>query len=626
MSPITFNILSRLLMIVALTLGLAACGGGGSSDGGTPGVGTVSFTVSTSAVTNGAISPSSISVNENSSTSFTVTPDAGFLIDAISGCGGSLVGNIYTTGAVTADCTVTVSFIARVIQTLNPVTEMFSNAAKWNDYAPGSQWSTATNTACTAASDSACIHGGEHRMVLVTGKTECTGLSATDALGAFNWVCDNSIGTARMISTGLADGKYLSDLIDFTTPGFKANAVTVSDSIGVWGVTPSTAWWSNPVVVNNAGGNLSATDSTIYLVTSDPGITWGLLEDKLALVAQPGVTLTASGGISSSVVRSSTSDDLWFEGNIDATGKSEGVSLLVVRFSVLNNVIANNTDIGGGTAGVYFEVASKNRLIDVTASNNGTNGIRLAITSIFNKFTNVTASNNGSNGIFLDNTSNNILSGIVASNNSDSGIRLNSASFNSLQDLTVNNNGSSGVDIATSNNNILSGVMASNNIDGIFLTNSSSNILTDVTTSNNNFYGIGFAISSSNNQVLVMIASNNGSTGVNVNNSLNNTLAGVTVNSNASTGIRLINAANSNTVTGVTASNNGSHGVLFESSSNNTLLNVAASNNSSSGIRLQSSFNTLSDLAISHNDIGVSLNGASNNTFTGWLEVGNNST
>ena len=79
---------------------------------------------------------------------------------------------------------------------LNPVAALLSKAAKWNDYAPGSDWSTANDIACNAVSDSTCIHGGEYRMVIVTGKTDCTGLTASDALGAFNWVCDNSIGTA----------------------------------------------------------------------------------------------------------------------------------------------------------------------------------------------------------------------------------------------------------------------------------------------------------------------------------------------------------------------------------------------------------------------------------------------
>jgi hypothetical protein len=50
---------------------------------------------------------------------FTVTPSTGYSIDRVEGCGGSLSGNIYTTGAITADCSVTASFKLQQIDTDN---------------------------------------------------------------------------------------------------------------------------------------------------------------------------------------------------------------------------------------------------------------------------------------------------------------------------------------------------------------------------------------------------------------------------------------------------------------------------------------------------------------------------
>lgn len=91
--------------IAVLCLSLCACGGGGED--GTPG-----YTVNATAGTGGTISPGSATVSEGSTTSFKVTPDTGYTIDTVFGCGGSLSGNTYTTGAVTADCTVTASFVA----------------------------------------------------------------------------------------------------------------------------------------------------------------------------------------------------------------------------------------------------------------------------------------------------------------------------------------------------------------------------------------------------------------------------------------------------------------------------------------------------------------------------------
>lgn len=70
-----------------------------------------SYTVTPSAGSGGSISPDSPqSVNHGSTASFTATPDEGYSIDKVEGCGGSLSGSTYTTGAITADCALTASF------------------------------------------------------------------------------------------------------------------------------------------------------------------------------------------------------------------------------------------------------------------------------------------------------------------------------------------------------------------------------------------------------------------------------------------------------------------------------------------------------------------------------------
>jgi hypothetical protein len=77
-----------------------------------------SFASSTFTVTpsvsggNGTITPATPrTVSYNMTVYFTVTPDAGYHIDTVSGtCGGTLAGDIYTTSAITADCTVAASF------------------------------------------------------------------------------------------------------------------------------------------------------------------------------------------------------------------------------------------------------------------------------------------------------------------------------------------------------------------------------------------------------------------------------------------------------------------------------------------------------------------------------------
>lgn len=87
-------------------IALSACGGGGGGGDDE----TTNFTVSSSSNTGGNISPASANVQQGNSTSFTLVPEDGFSIESVSGCNGSLSGTTYTTGAVTANCTVTANF------------------------------------------------------------------------------------------------------------------------------------------------------------------------------------------------------------------------------------------------------------------------------------------------------------------------------------------------------------------------------------------------------------------------------------------------------------------------------------------------------------------------------------
>jgi hypothetical protein len=72
----------------------------------TPSVGTAS----------GTITPSTPqTVNDGDTIAFTLAPATGFQIDTVGGtCGGSLAGSVFTTNAVTADCTVIANFTAAV--------------------------------------------------------------------------------------------------------------------------------------------------------------------------------------------------------------------------------------------------------------------------------------------------------------------------------------------------------------------------------------------------------------------------------------------------------------------------------------------------------------------------------
>jgi hypothetical protein len=203
---------------------------------------------------------------------------------------------------------------------LNAVSALFStNGANWNDYVVGNERLTATgDSACDAFDPPPCLHAGERRVVEATGMTSCAGLTASDDLGAFNWACDDSSGPVNLVSTGLADGMYLSHLINFIAEDWRLNAVTVFENGVAWGKTPGSVWWNNPIVVDFDSTPLPQnTDpliGTVYLYTAQPSNTPVFDDGKIAVVIQPGVTLDGDGG---PLLDTSGFDYIWLEGKLD---------------------------------------------------------------------------------------------------------------------------------------------------------------------------------------------------------------------------------------------------------------------------------------------------------------------
>ena len=98
---------AALLPLLASLL-LPGCGSGGG--GPAP-----EYTVTATAGPGGSITPASATVAHGATASFTLTPDAGFVIDTVSGCGGTLNGDTFTTGPVTADCDVSAAFAVGLV-------------------------------------------------------------------------------------------------------------------------------------------------------------------------------------------------------------------------------------------------------------------------------------------------------------------------------------------------------------------------------------------------------------------------------------------------------------------------------------------------------------------------------
>ncbi|NCT67647.1 MAG: PQQ-binding-like beta-propeller repeat protein [Rhodanobacteraceae bacterium] len=71
----------------------------------------LTHTVTPQASGGGTIAPASPqTIDDGAAASFTLTPDAGHVIGSVTGCGGSLAGNTYTTAPITQDCSVSAVF------------------------------------------------------------------------------------------------------------------------------------------------------------------------------------------------------------------------------------------------------------------------------------------------------------------------------------------------------------------------------------------------------------------------------------------------------------------------------------------------------------------------------------
>ena len=98
------NTITKFTAVAVCALTLAACGGGNEHYTITPSVSGGGGTVDPS---RDFLAPPDVNIT------FLLTPDAGYAVASVGGtCGGTLDGNLYTTNAITDDCTVVATFAA----------------------------------------------------------------------------------------------------------------------------------------------------------------------------------------------------------------------------------------------------------------------------------------------------------------------------------------------------------------------------------------------------------------------------------------------------------------------------------------------------------------------------------
>lgn len=581
---------------------------------------------------------------------------------------------VFTPGSsLSPDTTYTASVAASVTDLAgNPVAETswdFTTAlaglpevepfyvGRWNDYVEddGSDVFAASGTPCDGSETggySACIHAGE-MLVVDTGDTSCGNKAATDELGAFDWVCEDGSGSALMVSTGLSDGARLSDLIDFSALSWKPNSVTVT---GTGGDAPFTtaagAWWDNPVLQVGGGREDLDTEGGIYVVAEDLAAELDVTADKVALVVQPGYTLTNSGSEGSALLTSLSHPFLWFEGEFDANGGGTGMYLYESTFSVVRGLEIFNTSIGDfyTESCLRLQSSDNNSVTDVFA-HDSTACIYIVDGADSNEISGVTSEDCGV-GMYLATSSDNTVSDVLT--NSDYGVYLNLSSDNVLNNVTTTD-GYEGVFVSGGSGNELYNVVSERNSNnGIRLEATTNSSVSNVHTAENGYYGIQIYssdgsrlsnLSSMNNQEVGIYlygestrmdgvtAFGNGNVGLVVAGQLNS-VSNATLAHNGAVGFYCYGCYNG-VFSGITAANNGDNGIQLIEAAASALLGLTATNNGANGVSIEAyysyydddstSFNMLSDVVSAHNtDYGISIEQASDYYLTGALKVGDN--
>ncbi len=320
-------------------------------------------------------------------------------------------------------------------------------------------WVTADGSACAAAdavAQNACIHLGERRLFVVPGRY-CTGLSASDALGVFDWACTEVGGNADIVSLGFKPGKGLADLLNTSTLTWRSNSVTVLDgSSNIIASSAFETWWDNPIT---GLGSAAPVPNAVHV--------WATMTPTDLVISYPNVTILGPGPAFPATGDPSTSSAAivvyapftWIENvTVRPGGSKAGIELNNTAFPVVRN-----SWVAGAAYGFLLTNTNNGRLENVAATSSTYDGV-YAYGSDFNALTYVSSVDNAANGLLLDDSSGNVLRHIRAAGNRIHGIYL-SGSYNVVAGAVAASNANTGIDVVgnASRGNVLSVITTGNN-------------------------------------------------------------------------------------------------------------------------------------------------------------------
>lgn len=207
-------------LLFALSVILTGCGGGGGGSDSPAAPDTSSYLISTQAGAGGSISPASVQLRAGQSTTFSLLPQTGFVVDSAAGCNGTLNGLNYSVSAVTAPCTVSVSFKKQslLLTATAGAGGSISPAEQQVLYGEPAQWTVAPSQGYLINSVTGCGGSLNGTLYSVTAVTEACQVSATFNIQGF------------LVTAAPASGGRLTPASQGVAPGAVARLNVVPDS------------------------------------------------------------------------------------------------------------------------------------------------------------------------------------------------------------------------------------------------------------------------------------------------------------------------------------------------------------------------------------------------------------
>jgi Galactose oxidase, central domain/FG-GAP-like repeat/Divergent InlB B-repeat domain/Kelch motif len=251
------------------------------------------FTVTPSAGANGSITPATPQqVVQGATTSFTVTADGGYSAVVSGSCGGNLIGNTYTTLAITADCTVIASFTAQpvslqVVKSGTGQGAVTSNPAGISCGADCSE-SLASGTAVTltATPDAGAGFGGWSGVSCIGGNTAATCSFTLTANTTVTATFDSSLVVPNDFNDDAKSDLIWRNGADGSVQGWLMNGVAATQ---VAGLLPAGGYTVTHVADLDGNGKADT------LIRHTDGTTIGWLHDGLNVVGQTTFFAAGSG-------------------------------------------------------------------------------------------------------------------------------------------------------------------------------------------------------------------------------------------------------------------------------------------------------------------------------------------